>query len=34
MSIKLFDCPYCGKGVYDDQKDIIWEGNQYVHASC
>ena len=30
---KLFNCPYCKKGVYGNEA-VIWEGDQYVHSGC
>lgn len=29
----MFICPYCRKGVYDNQP-VVWKGSQYVHQEC
>ena len=34
MSIKLFDCRYCGRSIYDDEPGTVWDKNQYVHGAC
>ena len=32
--MKIFDCNFCGKPVFDNVPGVVWHEKQYVHEAC